>query len=691
MIQKLHIAIGLFCFVLGFASCSDDQYYSDYSKPFSNGIVFSCQSLWGENTPMIWTNESKIGLFCKQTQTENMELKPAAISAGEANGLFYTKIPWGEGIHDFYLYTPYSQGNKVDRVVGSLDPSQMQNGNSFTHIQQMGFSYAKVSSEEVDAPIKVDLKHAFATLDFEINTAAWQGWTLESIKITSKSARTLAGKFTFDLQSEKMSFLEDGTPSVLLRISNLILGAEKTHAYLAVAKDQATAGGEVYDVELNVAKEGELSMAITGSIRVADPEVPISLSIDGFDSKPTEDNSINLSEVETANCYIANQAGKTYRFDATVMGNGFTTPATAGNERAMGITPAKLAPVQAKLLWQTLPGLVIDVKLRSNHVYFTLNGEVGGNLMEGNAVIAVFDASDQVLWSWHIWVTAADLDALLQSYKLPNDYAQAGTTLVMDRNLGALKKGMKGSNNDNLALGLLYQWGRKDPFPNLDDAYDGGKGALPITQLRPTYDDAGQVIPVDNVEAVFSNNGWHYVSGKAIPNAEIARYPMSFAYDSGNGNWIVDAQDDLWGNAPTEEIGETGHKSIYDPCPVGYRVAHRYFATAFTVDGKSYKTGAEGNLGQYKNGNDIQNASGNIFPCESGNAEYPLAGMFFYNSGHIVPFRTGKYVGAYHVCQPTTDPKKSYRFYIDYGNTKPLDSNQRYVGSSVRCIKDIQK
>lgn len=66
----------------------------------------------------------------------------------------------------------------------------------------------------------------------------------------------------------------------------------------------------------------------------------------------------------------------------------------------------------------------------------------------------------------------------------------------------------------------------------------------------------------------------------------------------------------------------------------------------------------------------------------------PSAGMLFVSGGKIVPFRTGKYVGAYHVSMPANNVKTSYRFYFDYGNIKPEDSNARYVGASIRCMKE---
>ena len=80
----------------------------------------------------------------------------------------------------------------------------------------------------------------------------------------------------------------------------------------------------------------------------------------------------------------------------------------------------------------------------SGEIHFTTGD------MEGNALIALCNADGDILWSWHIWFTD---DPRGQEY-----YNNAGT--MMDRNLGATSA----TPGDVGALGLLYQWGRKDPF-----------------------------------------------------------------------------------------------------------------------------------------------------------------------------------------------------------------------------------
>ncbi len=699
-------ATGLLCAMAGGTSCSDDYAVPDYSRPASNTIAFSCQSAWGEDNRTLWTEESRIGFFCGQTNSSNVALGAAAISVGEPLGLFYTKLPWAAGEHTFYLYMPYDEANASTRLTGSLGATQFQNGVSAAHIAQSSLAYATVTSVETENPVAVTLRHVFGYLDLAVTTAKWQGWSVESVVVTSKSGTTLAGDYTFDMPTAKLAFTGNESPSVTLKVSGATLGEGTFHGYAAVA---APVGAGTYEVAVQVAKDGEQSIVLKGEASLAEGIAPeavttMALAVDSFDEEIAEDDSIDLSDPdgdgvkETANCYVAGAAGRTYRFPATVMGNGYTTPATAdyaGAGTAPGITPEALAPKSAQLLWQTEPNLIADVKLRSNQVYFTLNGEAGGALKEGNAVIAVFSEADSggdILWSWHIWVTAADLDAAVQTYTLYDNFAAAGPTVLMDRNLGALKAGMWGTNGDNLALGLLYQWGRKDPFLNIDDTDIGGTGALAIGRLRKTYDAAGNALSVDNAAAEYDATNWRYFTAKTIPADRIARYPMNFGYLSTSNNWLDEARDDLWGNPFSGEVGETGHKSVYDPCPPGYRVPHRYIGTMFTTDGKNASNKNAADLarwkGQYTTQAEIQGAGGNIYPYGGGSASYPLGGMLFVSGGKIVPFRTGKYVGAYHVSMPANNVKTSYRFYFDYGNIKPEDSNARYVGASIRCMKE---
>lgn len=138
---------------------------------------------------------------------------------------------------------------------------------------------------------------------------------------------------------------------------------------------------------------------------------------------------------ETANCYLVHSPG--YYCLPTVYGNARTAGEKSykylGAEDAIPeiskefilrqfvdhndqpITgPGIPGVADAVLVWQDAPGLVTDVKYEGGMVRFRVAEE---RLTQGNAVIAVRDASKTILWSWHIWAThymwdgSADLTA----------------------------------------------------------------------------------------------------------------------------------------------------------------------------------------------------------------------------------------------------------------------------------------
>ena len=146
---------------------------------------------------------------------------------------------------------------------------------------------------------------------------------------------------------------------------------------------------------------------------------------------------IYLSSEGTANCYIVSGVAS-YEF-SPVKGN--------SNEPVGDVA-------SAEVLWETfgtdvtpsVGALIADVKYENGSISF----KTASVFKEGNAVIAAKDAKGKILWSWHIWLTDKPKEQIY--------YNGAGTFL--DRNLGATSA----TPGDVGALGLMYQWGRKDPF-----------------------------------------------------------------------------------------------------------------------------------------------------------------------------------------------------------------------------------
>ena len=269
--------------------------------------------------------------------------------------------------------------------------------------------------------------------------------------------------------------------------------------------------------------------------------IPIS-SLDTFTPLDTEG---------TANSYIVDRGAASYSFTAAIMGNGVDGIIDEGNfEDASGniLTKAggaNIHPLSAKLLWQDTDELVEQVALVNGRV------QVKMGRSRGNAVIAVYDKANpnaedaKVLWSWHLWCTATPkILEFVTSIYTGNNYK------VMDRNLGATAtKAYLGT-----VQGLHYQWGRKDPFSG-SLAYDGIRTIL--------YDvRSGQVV-------------YKYSDERVTVNQAIST-PNSF-YTPLRKSWCTKTTDlkYLWGNPDGEQdvFPKETLKSLYDPCPYGYKVA----------------------------------------------------------------------------------------------------------------------
>lgn len=182
-------------------------------------------------------------------------------------------------------------------------------------------------------------------------------------------------------------------------------------------------------------------------------------------------------------------------------------------------------------------------------------------------MIAVKDGA--ILWSWHIWYPEAEVAGL---------NSKTGYE-VMNMNLGA----MHNTPGDVGSYGLLYQWGRKDPFPAAPTLT-----GTTATVGAPIYDGDNNEIKITNSsQSSTADNNLAF----AIANPTVCL--SNYAQFSTSRDWLqADASNDaLWGNPKGAERNETndflnkGAKSFYDPCPVGWRVPPADVFRNFTASG----------------------------------------------------------------------------------------------------------
>lgn len=237
---------------------------------------------------------------------------------------------------------------------------------------------------------------------------------------------------------------------------------------------------------------------------------------------------------EHANCYIATEPDTRYIFDATRGGNG----------------SIELNTERIELLWQTSSELIKYLDMRDGKVVFyleravTTDDEETDDVTPGNALIGAYDANDELIWSWHIWVTNNDPTAT------DNTFDMAGYT-VMNHNLGAdtNSDGESSGNTIFRSYGLYYQWGRKTPIVGPND-----------WNFAANYD-----------ERIYDFNGLdvslEYVDSKVGGSLEWSNEnPVSVIIGNPDNNydWLSSGHDDTLWSATT--------KSDYDPCPAGWQL-----------------------------------------------------------------------------------------------------------------------
>lgn len=265
------------------------------------------------------------------------------------------------------------------------------------------------------------------------------------------------------------------------------------------------------------------------------------------------DTFIPLDTEGTSNSYIADRGAASYSFTATIMGNGADGIIDEGKfEDASGniLTKAggaNIHPLSAKLLWQDTDELVEQVALVNGRV------QVKMGRSRGNALIAVYDKANpnaedaKVLWSWHLWCTPVPQIIEYTAPRTGHEYT------IMDRNVGA--------TTSTLGLvttqGLQYQFGRKDPFTTSLD-YDE-EVAVFLRNVRS-----------DSLPHLFSyEEPLTIVQAIGKPDVFIHRMNLS------GGKWCETSEMKyLWGNpeGQVEYFPSLTVKTIYDPCPIGYKV-----------------------------------------------------------------------------------------------------------------------
>lgn len=329
----------------------------------------------------------------------------------------------------------------------------------------------------------------------------------------------------------------------------------------------------------------------------------------------------------TANCYIVHAPG-TYKFPA-VYGNAIRNgsinsnaynktdfvnykgvsignPYIYNDTDGAGTAGSKLQPTTAALLWYepAIQGAITNVRYdkQTGYVSFKVNKDY---IYQGNAVIALYDANNVCMWSWHIWITTAYRKNYSDNYRTLNSVSLNGYTFApcpvgtvfigrtatygvrsvmlnikQCDDSGNVLTGAStckvylsqgsGKTESQYVTSVYYQWGRKDPRPSTYN-YNRPSNYTSTQQLPPTY-----YTPSINL----TGYDWNEL-GTQCSMSDAIKFPQIYKrkYDgTPNFDWCSISRYHWWNASANateaDNTTTTVTKTIYDPCPAGYVVPH---------------------------------------------------------------------------------------------------------------------
>lgn len=408
-----------------------------------------------------------------------------------------------------------------------------------------GEQYNSINMTFTDAPSALDFKLWFNVLPTKYNSSTLViETTAHKLTLTKKAGKD---PYSYDTQKlYKVTRTVADAKWVALDEYNVNLESV-TGGTLSASPVKAVRGTEItltaiaddgyeFKNDWNVTdSHGNKITVSDGKFTMPESDVTVTASFAAITS-----SDINLSLNGIANCYIVPPtAGLKYKFQTNNI-NGSVDNVTG-----------------CSVLWESfgtdvtpnVGDLVKNVSYADGYISFTTTGKAG------NALIAAKNGED-ILWSWHIWLTDIE-EVTLDS-----------GSIILDRNLGATSA----TKGDNSAIGLYYQWGRKDPFLNSNMKSTANWPSAVVSDSNSTieYSIRNPMLYIKTKFSTNNNYGWKYGeidSGLWSSTNKTAYDPCPYGYCCANSS--------IWSNIFTDSVNN------------GYTISSCWFPQNGYLDGKS--------------------------------------------------------------------------------------------------------
>ncbi|MCI7196194.1 MAG: hypothetical protein MR502_02595 [Bacteroides sp.] len=528
-----------------------------------------------------------------------------------------------------YLYYPYNVNAGNDPLSVPLTVPSLQNQagpDDIAHLAATDFLYATTMANrpngEAEQTVMVTFNHALSVLNIAL-TSAQSNYSVSDIRVRFEDENEIFSVSDGSVNlSDGSLTLNSGTPEISLHFKEAAkLSATPVNAYMTITPGHAGKTFSVY-ATVNGIETKLGSKKVPASGLPAGVKAALSFEVGEMSA---EHEYVDLSASGTANCYLVTSPGF-YKFKADVKGNG-VVPSQL--ESVAGETA--IAPKSALVLWyntlQKSNNWVDESPVYLSSVFIDSDGYIRfytpAAFVPGNVVIAAFAEEGvtyenitvdenkcinnaTLLWSWNIWAA--------EGYDPEATAVNADGNVFMDRNLGAVISGLgaTGSYEPAGAVGNYYQWGRKDPFPAISDyghfwpcQYSNTLFGTPTYTPVKAQQINGQSSKMNLNGQMFgyrTNSGggfdidkaWNLIARNDISSDKTTKNGVYVSYAVGHPyKYIINKSDSFggwrtWINGDDASYksfwGDADHqKTLFDPCPAGWRVSSKDEAEKFLV------------------------------------------------------------------------------------------------------------
>ncbi|MFI3267603.1 MAG: fimbrillin family protein [Rikenellaceae bacterium] len=496
--------------------------------------------------------------------------------------------PWGyESLSDMYTIYAYSPHSGDDRGVSP----RIENGELFieyvvpnSSVDQPDLMFAQPRKDiypQIADGVSLTFYHALSCISFSVISTI-------DVKITSIDIEGVIFKGTcqWDYNDDSIKWsLGDAadTTSFSVEIDDYTLDDNSSaqvnteQGYLMMIPQELSNGAKV-TVTLETGEQRNL-MIPAGSEWTIGSKYRYIINLD-------DDSIISFNSTQISNCYIINPTiGEETVIQIPIQQriNDFWRNYSSYGSRKI-TSSSSTDEFYVKMVWEDFD----DDFSFSYELLFDSEEKMAVKLyipaeyQEGNFVFEVQDSKGYTLWSWHLWFTDYNPDAIaaqnidkiqedsVMTYTLSgyngavhryNDIDIENVTaknvdsvrvwsnmykdkFIMDRNIGE-----RNNYAANYGAGsVYYQFGRKDPYPGLGAIYVDGD-ITPGTRSSSGFSFDASVEFVEDYFVSNSSSSDNWCGETASRNASC-----------------------IWFDADIPSLGYTEGKSIFDPSPLGWRV-----------------------------------------------------------------------------------------------------------------------